>query len=285
LREPLIQKDATVTDQEAKWVDFLQWALPRLELRWPGFRKVRRQVIRRIARRMAELQMDDLDAYRRHLETHAEEWPRLDSFCRITISRFYRDRRVFDILARDGLPELIRLCRTRGERRIRGWSAGCGAGEEAYTLTLIWALQIAPQVPDIAFELTATDADPNQIARARRGCYPPSSLKELPPPWRDLAFTENQGRYCIKPEYHGPVSWAAQDLRKTLPDGPFDLILCRNLAFTYFSIALQRDILHGLDARLSTGGLLVIGAHESLPEMPPEWNPWRPGLPIYRKGR
>lgn len=274
-----------MTDQEARCVDFLQWALPRLELRWPGFRKVRRQVIKRITRRIEELQLADLDGYRRYLETHRQEWMRLDGYCRITISRFYRDRRIFDVLAGDGLPELISLCRNRNERRLDVWSAGCGAGEEAYTLALIWALQIASQVPDIRFALTATDADPAQIARARRGCYPPSSLKELPSLWRDLAFTADQGEYCIKPEYSRPISWAVQDLRKKQPDGPFALILCRNLAFTYFSAALQREILNHLDSRLSTGGLLVIGAHESLPEMPPGWCSWRPGLPIYCKGR
>ncbi|MGZ5029893.1 MAG: CheR family methyltransferase [Methylobacter sp.] len=274
-----------MTEQKANWVDFLQWALPLLELRWQGFRKVRRQVIKRIARRIEELQLADLDGYRRYLETHGQEWQRLDGFCRITISRFYRDRRVFDVLARDGLPELIRLCRNHNERQLDVWSAGCGAGEEAYTLALIWALQIAPQVPDIPFALTATDADPTQIARARTGCYPPSTLKELPSLWRDLAFTAAQGLYCIKPEYRQPISWAVQDLRKTQPDGPFDLILCRNLAFTYFSTALQRETLDHLDSRLSTGGFLVIGVHESLPEMPPEWCSWRPGLPIYRKVR
>ena len=274
-----------MTKQKVRWVDFLEWALPRLELRWPGFRKVRHQVIKRIARRIEELQLDDLDNYRRYLETHEQEWLRFDGFCRITISRFYRDRGIFDVLAREGLPELIRLCRNRNERRLCCWSAGCGAGEEAYTLALIWALQIAPQVTDIPFTLTATDADPAQIARARSGCYPPSSLKDLPSLWRDLAFIADQGEYCIKPEYRRPISWAVQDLRKTQPDGPFDLILCRNLAFTYFSTALQRETLNHLDSRLSTGGLLVIGAHESLPEMPPEWCSWRPGLPIYCKGR
>ncbi|MGX2039536.1 CheR family methyltransferase [Methylocaldum sp. MU1018] len=274
-----------MTAPEIQWADFLQWALPRLELRWPGFRKVRRQVIKRIARRIEELQLGDVGGYRRYLEVRADEWSRLDGFCRITISRFYRDRRIFDILACNGLPELIRLCRARGERRLLCWSAGCGAGEEAYTLVLIWALRIAPQVSDISFEPIATDADPDQIARARRGCYPPSSLKELPSLWRGLAFTEEQGRYCIKPEYRRPVNWAVQDLRKTMPDGPFDLILCRNLAFTYFSAALQRETLRRLDARLTPGGLLVIGAHESLPEVPPGWSPWSPGLPIYGKGR
>jgi chemotaxis protein methyltransferase CheR len=33
-------------------VAFLQWALPRLALNWPGFRRVRRQVCRRLQQRM-----------------------------------------------------------------------------------------------------------------------------------------------------------------------------------------------------------------------------------------
>lgn len=88
-----------MSKRDAQWVSFLQWALPRLGLRWPGFRKVRRQVIKRIARRIEALQLGDLDSYRRYLETHEQEWLRLDDFCRITISRVYRDRRVFDSLA------------------------------------------------------------------------------------------------------------------------------------------------------------------------------------------
>ncbi|MGR8981908.1 MAG: hypothetical protein ACU84H_17720, partial [Gammaproteobacteria bacterium] len=36
-------------------VQFLQWALPQMQLRWQGFRKVRKQVCKRIGRRIAEL--------------------------------------------------------------------------------------------------------------------------------------------------------------------------------------------------------------------------------------
>ena len=36
--------------KDSDCVTFLQWALPRLHFRWPGFRKVRRQVCRRISR-------------------------------------------------------------------------------------------------------------------------------------------------------------------------------------------------------------------------------------------
>ena len=46
---------------------FLKWALPQLELRWPGFRKVRRQVCKRLARRMRDLGLENFAAYRAKL--------------------------------------------------------------------------------------------------------------------------------------------------------------------------------------------------------------------------
>ena len=50
-----------------------------------------------------------------------------------------------------------------------------------------------------------------------------------------------------------------------MPEQHFDLILCRNLVFTYFCLELQRRVLQHLARRLRPGGVLVIGAHESLP--------------------
>jgi len=74
-----------VTDAEL--VAFLQWARPRLRMRWKGFRKVRGQVKKRVARRLRELGLA-LAEYRAHLEGHADEWAVLDGCCRISISRF-----------------------------------------------------------------------------------------------------------------------------------------------------------------------------------------------------
>src|SRR5919197_810463 len=110
-------------------VDFLRWALPRIGLRWEGFRKVRRQVCRRVGRRIAELGLGDLDAYRAYLREHPDEWAKLERLTPITISRFYRDRAVFEALEHAVIPAL-------GEEP-RIWSAGCASGEEAYTLALI----------------------------------------------------------------------------------------------------------------------------------------------------
>jgi chemotaxis protein methyltransferase CheR len=41
-----------MTDREC--VEFLQWALPQLGLRWPGFRKVRHQIHKRLNRRLGD---------------------------------------------------------------------------------------------------------------------------------------------------------------------------------------------------------------------------------------
>jgi len=85
-------------------VAFLQWALPQMRMRWPGFRKVRRQVCRRIGQRLRELGLPNLTAYRACLQRNPAEWQILDGACRITISRFYRDRGVFGSLEKTVLP-------------------------------------------------------------------------------------------------------------------------------------------------------------------------------------
>ena len=58
---------------DAAWVAFLQWALPRLGFHWPGFRRVRRQVEKRIAARIAGLGLAATAAYRQRLEQDRAE--------------------------------------------------------------------------------------------------------------------------------------------------------------------------------------------------------------------
>jgi chemotaxis protein methyltransferase CheR len=46
----------------------------------------------------------------------------------------------------------------------------------------------------------------------------------------------------------------------------FNLILCRNLVFTYFSEDLQRVVLAKINEHLREGGFLITGSQEMLPE-------------------
>jgi chemotaxis protein methyltransferase CheR len=245
-------------------VIFLQWALPRLDLTWPGFRKVRRQVCKRIKRRMHSLGIASFADYRARLEADPAEWPVLDGFCRITISRLYRDRSTFEVLRHMVLLEIaVRAAAEQREARI--WSAGCASGEEPYTLKILWDLEVAPQFADAFVDIIATDLDEALLDRARRACYPAASLRELPPELMAEAFTASNGCWCVKAAHKQGIQFLQQDVRQEAPPGRFDLVLCRNLAFTYFAPGLQEAVLQRIAASLSPQGLLVIGTHEHLP--------------------
>jgi len=262
--------------KDAQCVAFLQQTLPRLGMRWAGYRKVRRQVCKRIDRRLHALGLADIESYAGYLETHPEEWESLDAFCRISISRFCRDRGSFDRLAQEVLPRLAQGV----SGALRCWSVGCASGEEPYSLRLIWAFCLQSRFPAVTLEILATDADPGLLERARRACYPPSSLRELPRDWIERAFERSDDLYRLRPELRAGVELRCQDVRSELPEQSFHLVLCRNLVFTYFDEPLQRRCLARLAARLEPGGLLLVGAHESLPAGHPGLRP-RAGQPSF----
>ncbi len=264
-----------MTDDDC--VRFLQWCLPQLGLRWAGYRKVRRTVCKRVSRRMRELGLPDCAAYRQRLAAAPHEWDRLAAFCRIPISRFFRDRGVFEALGREVLPDLARR-----RTALRAWSAGCASGEEPYSLRLLWDLELQPAFPNCRLEILATDAEPVMLRRAAEARYPAGSLKDLPAGWRDIGFDKKDEEYVLKALFRHDIAFEESDIRETLPAGPFDLVLCRNLAFTYFLADRQRAALQAIDGVLRPGGALVIGTHERLP------NDGRlaqaaPHLPIYWK--
>lgn len=264
-------------------VRFLQWALPQMHMRWPGFRKVRRQVCKRVDRRMKALGLTAIDEYENYLETHADEWATLNSLCRITISRFSRDRGVFATLADAVLPELVRSISARRGDTLRAWSVGCASGEEPYTLAVLWQTQLRQRFPDVKLDVMATDIDTQMLERANEARYTFGSLKELPADLRDRVFTREDDTFHLHADYRRDVTFLEQDVREACPVGPFDLVLCRNLVFTYFDDELQAEVLSRIIDAMADGAALVIGIHEDLPETADRLEPWFEKQRIYRK--
>jgi chemotaxis protein methyltransferase CheR len=269
--------------KDEQCVRFLQWALPQMRMRWPGFRMVRRQVCKRLDRRIRDLGLADVEEYQTYLEGHADEWAHLDPLCRITISRFYRDKAVFAALAQEVLPLLVPIARERGDSALRIWSAGCGSGEEPYTLAVLWAIELQSRFPEMTMDIVATDADLRMIRRALDARYEFSSLKDLPVSWRNQVFTRKDDTFCVKPEYKREIKFLEQDIRQEQPRGRFDLVLCRNLVFTYYDNALQLQLFRRIVGAMHGAAALVLGVHEHLPEGAQELSVWFDKQHIYRK--
>jgi len=272
--------------KDGECIEFLQWCLPRLRLRWPGFRKVHKQVCKRLSRRIKELDLSGLSGYKGYLEEHSGEWRNLDAICQISISRFYRDRGVFDALRSRILPALADNLRACGGKELLCWSAGCCSGEEPYTLQIIWRASVIPAIHfDLRLRIIATDTNQNLLERAQEGRYLKSSLRDLPEEFVQQAFERPGKYYMIRRPFTENIVFVRQDIREHIPEERFHLILCRNLVFTYFDDALQRGIFEKISEKLIPGGFLVIGIHESLPRIAQDFVSYEKIPGIYQKAR
>jgi chemotaxis methyl-accepting protein methylase len=99
---------------------------------------------------------------------------------------FFHEPRQFELLASGVLPE---LARTR--RRVRLWSAGCGAGEEAWSLAMIVAEAALP--PEVEVEIIATDADRRALAIAAEAVYRDDQMRPVSAERRRRHFVRGVG--------------------------------------------------------------------------------------------
>ena len=243
---------------------FLQWALPGLHMQWKGFRKVQNQVVKRIRKRLKELELSNLEEYKDYLRNHQFEWDVLDQLCQITISRFYRDRGIQDRIRSDVLPGVAGMAGSEN-RILRIWSVGSASGEEPYTISLMMHFDILPQNPGLVYSIEGTEINTEMIRRAKRGCYGKGSVRELPEQWLTSAFAQSGNSYCILDRFKSNVFFHQGDIRKHSFSSDFDMVLCRYLIATYFEEELQKSQFGKIVNHIRPGGYLILGSNEKLP--------------------
>ena len=111
------------------------------------------------------------------------------------------------------------------------------------------------------------------LERAREACFEEHSLRDLSRHFVAQAFDRSADRFCVRPQHRRGITFLFQDLRSDMPCERFDLVLARNVVFTYFALPLQRQLLRKMLKHLLPEGYLVIGKHERLPEELPQLMP------------
>lgn len=222
-------------------------------------------VRRRLAARMQRVGARDVPSYLHLLHSDLGEVDELLRYIRINVTRFTRNASSFRVLGERVLPAL----EERGGP-IRVWSAGCSTGEEAYSLLMLLAETVAP---DIEVSLTATDVDERALHRARTGSakYPVDATEEMQPEWVDRYLDRLAGaaaHYQPNARLAGlaaRVEWVHHDLLSAVAPAPgsFDLIVCRNVLI-YLSPVEQRRVQAFLADCLAPGGTLFLGEAEAL---------------------
>ena len=227
-----------------------------------GYRRL--MLTRRMWERMTGLGMD-ADRYASLCRTDSGECAKLADTLTIHVSSFFRNPIVFEILAQSVFPRLLQQ-----KNEIRVWSAGCAAGEEAYSVAILIQEEVKRlKRTDVEPLIFATDVKRDVLTVAETALYPEESLNATKLGLVNAYFSSEKAGFQLSSDVREMVHFSVDDLLSKQMGAPvesifgsFDLILCRNVLI-YFTEEKQKQILQRLYTSLAKGGTLVLGDSET----------------------
>ncbi|AKU12153.1 MCP methyltransferase/methylesterase, CheR/CheB [Azoarcus sp. CIB] len=216
---------------------------------------------RRIERRMAQHDIEDIDVYARYVKENPAEIQTLFKELLINVTSFFRDAEAFVTLKREILPLLLR---DKPEAYVlRIWVAGCATGEEAYSIAILLRELMDEREQAFTVQIYATDLDEDAISAARTGVYPPNIVQDVQPDRLHRFFLKDDAGYRVRKEIREMVVFAVQNVIKDPPFTRLDLLCCRNLMI-YLEPELQNRLIPAFHYALKPGGILFLSPSESI---------------------
>ena len=180
---------------------------------------------------------------------------------------FFRDRSCFDLLAYKLVPDYYNRVRPDAAGRfpaLRIWSAACSTGQEVYSIAMTLN-ELLGDMSRYPIHILGTDISEAAVQQASAGQYNQVEIERGLSPEQISKYFVHDGRYWrIKDELRCLATFKTLNLLQAFaPIGTFDIVLCRNVAI-YFSSEDRRHLFDRLSASLSSSGVLLLGATESL---------------------
>lgn len=225
------------------------------------FRSYRKGTLeRRIQRRMGLHHVKSMAAYLDVLRARSTEVDQLFKDLLIGVTSFFRDPRAFEELATKVFPALVKG--KDADDSIRIWVPGCATGEEAYSLAIVAAEQVAAARSGCRVQIFATDVDDDALEVARAGVYPESIALDVASQRLKRFFSHADHRYSIMKSIRDSVVFATQNFLGDPPFSKLDLVSCRNVLI-YLEPPVQEKVMGVFHFALNPGGYLFLGSAET----------------------
>jgi two-component system CheB/CheR fusion protein len=225
---------------------------------------------RRIDRRLAVNQIEEIDEYVRLLQQNQGEVEALFRDLLIGVTNFFRNPEAFRVLEEQAITQIF--ADKNPGAAIRVWSTGCSTGEEAYSLAILLQERMEALKQSYTIQVFATDIDSNAIATARAGIYNAAVTSDISPERLARFFTVETltaegvpSCYRINRSIRDMLVFSEQDLIKDPPFSRLDLIVCRNLMI-YLGANLQKKLIPLFHYSLLPNGILFLGSSETVGE-------------------
>jgi two-component system CheB/CheR fusion protein len=219
----------------------------------------RPSLMRRMRYRMRELGIGSFEEYQDVLQLNPDEFTALFNTILINVTGFFRDEEAWQALRDDILPDI--LSRT-DSGPVRVWSAGCSAGQEAYSIAMLLHDLMGSDFRE-RVKIYATDVDEDALNYARQASYTEREIRGLPDSYRERYFDLAGSRYVFTPDLRRSVIFGRNDLTRDAPISRIDVLLCRN-TLMYFNAETQSRIVGRLGFALRPNGVLFLGKAEML---------------------
>jgi len=217
-------------------------------------------LLRRIERRINIRNLPDLPAYAAFIQQYPDEVVALLKDVLISVTNFFRDRKAFDAIAQDVLPQV--LAGKTSEDQVRIWVAGCATGEEAYSFAMLCAEQTLSVMDAPKIQIFATDIDEAAITHGREGYYTINDAADVSPERLRRFFTREGEGYRIRREIREMILFANHNFIKDPPFSHLDIVSCRNVLI-YLNRGAQERVMETFHFSLNSGGFLFLGSSES----------------------
>lgn len=236
----------------------------------------RNTIHRRIEKRMALHQFDQISDYVHYLRENPAEIKTLLKDILITVTAFFRDPAASKALKEKVVLPLLKA--KPPHDNIRVWVAGCATGEEVYSIAILFAEAMQTVKKHFNIQIFATDLDSKSIEYARQGLYPKSIVTDVSSERIKQFFIKEEDGFKIKKHIREMIVFATQNMIKDPPFSKLDLISCRNVLI-YMDAALQKKVLPLFHYTLNPGGFLFLGTSEGIGNCADRFSPvdkkWR----------
>ena len=223
-------------------------------------------LLKTVEKRANSINRASLSTYIDILVADVVEANALHTSLNINYSEFFRNSITFSLLENIFIPRLIE---EKGPNSgIRVWSAGCAAGQEAYSLAMILDEVIRRKEKEMHFRVFGTDTSEKTLAAAKNGIFDAQDVQNVSLKMLARYFNAKRDMYSVSSYLKDHVDFSYHNLldpRSVSPAasifGDFDIICCCNLLF-YFNPEMRQVILNKLYLSMAPGGLLVTGEAE-----------------------
>ena len=220
-------------------------------------------LVNRINKRTRSLGIPTAEKYLQYVKSaDSLEMEKLIDVVSTNVTYFFRETPHFDFLAKK-----CEEWKAQKKSKVRIWCAAASSGQEPYTIAMVLAEKVLPWQKDV--RILGTDICSDVLLKAKRAIYSLSEIEGVPKNLEVKYFSrmssDDGDVFSVSPVLTNLMTFKRLNLSQVpfAPNGPLDIIFCRNVMI-YFDRIVRQKVINEFYRLLAPGGIMILSHSENL---------------------